>query len=107
MIKIAISVGDVNGVGLEILLKSHKKISKMCKPVYCVDKKLLKQAAKILKLKMPKNLCCVSPCLSIPDIQPACITKESGKYSYASFLKTLELVKEHRVQAITTLPIHK
>ncbi|MDE5603810.1 MAG: 4-hydroxythreonine-4-phosphate dehydrogenase [Helicobacter sp.] len=79
----------------------------MCKPVYCVDKKLLKQAAKILKLKMPKNLCCVSPCLSIPDIQPACITKESGKYSYASFLKALELVKEHRVQAITTLPIHK
>lgn len=105
--KIAISVGDINGIGLEILLKSHKKISKICQPIYCVDEKLLKQAAKILGLKDPKDLCCVSPCSFMPCIEPACITKESGEYSYASFLKALELVKEHKVQAITTLPIHK
>ncbi len=107
MIKIAISVGDINGVGLEILLKSHKKISKICKPIYCVDKKLLGQAAEVLKLKIPKKLCCITPCSPIPHIQPACVTKESGEYSYASFLKALELVREKKVQAITTLPIHK
>lgn len=46
--KIAISMGDPNGVGAEIALKSHKKISKFCTPIYCAKKSLLQNAAKIL-----------------------------------------------------------
>ncbi|MBT4707482.1 MAG: 4-hydroxythreonine-4-phosphate dehydrogenase, partial [Campylobacteraceae bacterium] len=29
---IAISVGDINGVGLQLVLENHKNISKYCKP---------------------------------------------------------------------------
>ena len=31
--KIAISVGDLNGIGIEIALKCHEEISKICKPI--------------------------------------------------------------------------
>ena len=105
--KIAISVGDINGIGLEILLRSHTKISEICTPLYCVDKPLLKKAAKILDIKIPKDLICISPNAKIPEIIPATLTKESGAYSYASFLCALNLTQNKKTKALTTLPIHK
>ncbi|MCI5969495.1 4-hydroxythreonine-4-phosphate dehydrogenase [Helicobacter sp.] len=105
--KIAISIGDPNGVGLEILLKSHKKICKFCNPVYCVDKGLLKRAARILNLKLPKDLKCISLERRIPKIVPGDINKESGAYAYASFLQALNLTLEGKTKALVTLPIHK
>lgn len=105
--KIAISVGDSNGVGLEILLKNHKVISKICTPLYCADKELLKEAARILQVKLPKHLKCLSPNIKIPPILPAKITQESGAYSYASFLSALNLTLQGEAKALVTLPIHK
>ena len=105
--KIAISVGDINGVGLEILLKNHKKISKLCTPIYCIDKPLLQKAAKLLCLKMPKDILCISPNVEIPKITPAQITPQSGAYSYASFLLAIKLTQEKNSKALVTLPIHK
>lgn len=105
--KIAISVGDPNGVGIEILLKSHDKVCKLCKPVYCADKDLLKNAAKLLNLKIPTDLKCVSPAKDIPKITPGEISKECGAYSYASFLKALNLTLQQQTKALVTLPIHK
>ena len=52
---IAISIGDLNGIGIEIALKSHEKISKLCNPIYCINKDLLKKASKLLDTKVPKN----------------------------------------------------
>ena len=50
---IAISIGDLNGVGIEIALKAHEEISKLCNPIYCINQKLLTQAAKLLNIKKP------------------------------------------------------
>ena len=105
--KIAISIGDPNGVGLEILLKNHKKVCKLCDPIYCVDKDLIKKAAKILKLKIPDNLKCVSLLRNVSKIIPGEISAESGAYSYASFLQALNLALKTKVKALVTLPIHK
>ncbi|TLD82426.1 4-hydroxythreonine-4-phosphate dehydrogenase [Helicobacter sp. MIT 11-5569] len=105
--KIAISVGDPNGVGLEILLKNHKKVCKLCNPVYCVDKDLLKSAAKKLSLKIPKSLVCKSPLIKLPKIIPGEINKDSGAYAYASFLQGLNLTLKRKTKALVTLPIHK
>lgn len=105
--KIAISVGDCNGVGLEILLKNHKRISKLCTPLYCVDKTLLQEAARKLKMKLPKHLRCIALNTKIPTIAPAKITQESGAYSYASFLTALHCALQGRAKALVTLPIHK
>ena len=55
MKKIAISIGDINGVGLEIALKSHKTISQLCEPLYIVDEYLVDEACKLLKFEKPNN----------------------------------------------------
>ena len=52
---IAISVGDINGVGIQLALENHKKVSTLCNPIYCINKKLLKQASKLLCLDIPKE----------------------------------------------------
>jgi len=55
MRKVAISIGDLNGIGLQIALESHSKIKKICEPIYCINQKLLEQGAKLLGLKIPKD----------------------------------------------------
>ncbi len=35
--RIAVSIGDLNGVGIEIALKAHKEVSKLCVPIYCIN----------------------------------------------------------------------
>jgi len=106
MQKVAISIGDLNGIGIEIALKSHNEIKKEIKPIYCINKTMLNKASKLLNLKIPKNfeICEVKGEF---EIKPGIIDKESGKYSYKSFLKAIELAKDKKVDAITTLPISK
>ena len=118
MKKIAISIGDINGIGIEIALKAHKKISKLCKPIYFVDDEILKSASKILKIKIPKDFknqnikqfLSKNTMDSIKNhdfIKPAQITKESGEYSFVSLKCALDSVKNKQNDALLTLPIHK
>jgi len=107
MKRVAISIGDLNGVGIEIALKAHKKISKIIKPIYIIDKKMLKQAATLLNLKIPKNFKTISPKAKNFKIKPGIISKKSGLYSFKSFKKAITLAQQKRVDAILTLPINK
>jgi 4-hydroxythreonine-4-phosphate dehydrogenase len=106
MKKIAISIGDINGVGLEIALKCHEEISQLCHPVYCVDETVLQDGAKLLHVNLPENLTCKPLYVSL-NIEPAKVTKESGEYSYLSFLKAIQLCESGECDAVVTLPIHK
>jgi len=104
--RVAISIGDLNGIGLEIALKSHNKIKKWIKPVYCINKTMLKKAAKLLNYSIPKDFETVEVEGDF-EINPGIIDAKSGEYSYKSFLKAIELAKEKKADAITTLPINK
>jgi len=101
---IAISVGDINGVGLELILRSHHEVSKLCKPLYCVNEGIINQA---------KKLCTIEGTFPLTQtegdvtIQPGKLTKESGLYSYNSFMSAIKLVETHKCDAVVTLPIHK
>ena len=53
--KIAISIGDLNGIGIEIALKCHEKISKICKPIYCINQNMLEKATNKLKITIPED----------------------------------------------------
>ena len=48
--KIAISIGDINGISMEILLSSHNIISQFCEPYYFLHENLLKSASKLLNI---------------------------------------------------------
>lgn len=106
MKKIAISVGDINGVGIQIAFQSHSIIKTMCDPIYCIDKKTLKTAAKLLDIKIPHDFN-ISGKYTTSSINPGVVKKDSGRYSYESFLKAIDLAKTKKVDAICTLPINK
>ncbi len=107
MKKIAISIGDLNGIGFEIALKAHRKVKKLCIPIYLVDKKMALQAAELLGRKLPKDFETFEEIGDSFEIKPGKVTKKSGAYSFASFKKGVDLAKNSKVDAVVTLPINK
>ncbi|GMT39100.1 4-hydroxythreonine-4-phosphate dehydrogenase PdxA [Helicobacter bizzozeronii] len=108
--KIAISIGDIQGIGLEIALKAHTHISQICTPLYCVHSQLLEQANALLNngyTQALENMACSAPNAPKPTIKPAQVCQESGFYSFQSFLHALNLVDRQEAMGVCTLPIHK
>jgi len=105
--KIAISVGDLNGIGIQLAIENHETISKEVEALYCIDKSMLEQAAEKLNLSIPSGFQTLENIAPNFEIQAGLVSKESGSYAYASFVKAVDLAKEKKVDAICTLPIHK
>ena len=104
--KIAISVGDLNGVGIEIALKSHQEISKLCDPIYCINPTMLNKAAKLLKVELPNDLN-INAVDGDFEINAGVVSADSGRYSYDSFMRGVALCENQEAEAVVTLPIHK
>lgn len=105
--KIAISVGDLNGIGIQLILENHDIISKEVEALYCIDRSMLEQAANKLKLPLPTDFKTIENIAPAFEIDAGTVSKESGAYAYASFVKAVEHARDKKVNAITTLPIHK
>ena len=106
MITVAISIGDLNGVGIEIALKSHEEVSKLCNPIYCINAELLSQATQLLNIQIPKDFTLNAVDGSF-NINAGEVTAESGKYSYDSFMSAINLCETGEANAVVTMPIHK
>ncbi|MBU3014084.1 4-hydroxythreonine-4-phosphate dehydrogenase [Poseidonibacter lekithochrous] len=104
--KIAISIGDLNGIGIEIAIKAHTQITKICKPIYCINKQMLKVACKELKIDIPKDFKTFDTKGDFV-IKPGLVSKKAGKYSFDSFMDAIKLADKKEVDAICTLPINK
>ncbi len=103
---IAISIGDLNGIGVEIALKSHDIIKKFCTPLYFCNRSMLEQAAKLLGMELPNDLE-VEYVEGKFTIKPGKISKKSAKLSFASFCKAVEMTASGICEALVTLPINK
>jgi len=104
--KVAISLGDINGIGLQLALENHRKVSKICTPIYCINEKILQSASKKLDIKIPKDFV-LSGKYKKTRIHSGKVKKDSGQFSYDSFLHAIHLAQEKKVDAICTLPINK
>lgn len=106
--KVAISIGDINGIGIEIALRAHEHIIEFATPIYCVHTEILSQAYEILTLPhLPSHLLAPPICENLPTLTPGAIDPQSGAYSYASFAHACDLVDSQKCHAVVTLPIHK
>ncbi len=105
--KVAISIGDLNGIGIQLALENHTQIADMVDPIYCIDNTMLQRSADLLQLNIPNDFQTIAPDASAFTIEPGIVSAPSGAYAYASFVKAVELAREGKVDAITTLPIHK
>lgn len=103
---IAISIGDLNGVGIEIALKSHNTISAVCKPIYCINSELLAQASKLLNINIPDNFN-INTINGNFTIKAGKVDEYSGRYSYASFIGAIKMCEDKQADALVTMPIHK
>lgn len=104
--KIAISIGDLNGIGLEIALRSHEEVKKICKPIYCINENMLGWGAALLDIDVPSDFE-TRDCGKIFEIQPGVCSAEAGESSYDSFITAVALAKSNEVSGIVTLPINK
>jgi len=105
-IKIAISIGDLNGVGIEIALKAHKEVSELCEPIYCINNTMLQKALKLLDMNIPDNFK-LHNVKGEFEIKVGKVDIQSGRYSYDSFLSAIKLCEEKKASAVVTMPIHK
>lgn len=105
--QVAISIGDLNGIGVQLALENHKRVCELVKPIYCIDRAMLEQAASKLDLAIPEAFQTVEDIAPYFEIEPGVVTQASGAYAYASFCKAVELAKAGTADAVCTLPIHK
>ena len=121
-IKIGITIGDVNGVGPEVIIKalSHPSILNHITPVIYGSTKALSYHKNIVKdanfpyvsVKDANNLAynkinvinCWTEETTITVGQP---TKESGRYALMAMERAVEDAKEGLLDAIVTAPINK
>lgn len=103
---IAISVGDLNGVGIELALLNHEKITSLCQPIYCINQTLLQQATALLNIAVPSDFSTYETQGEF-KIVPAKVCEQSGKYSFDSFVDAIKLTQAKKAQAVVTLPINK
>jgi 4-hydroxythreonine-4-phosphate dehydrogenase len=112
--RIAVSIGDPNGVGLEIALRAHPLIPEEVTPLYIAPRYLVEEGSRILGVPIPDDFIVVEPeeILKIPalprhSIEPGRVTPTGGKISYYTFLGAVELAKRGEVEGVVTLPINK
>ena len=107
MKKVAISIGDLNGIGIQLALENHDAICDIVTPLYCIDKTMLAQAAKKLNLRIPDNFKTIENIAPHFEIEAGVVSADSGRYAFSSFTTAVALAREKQVDAICTLPIHK
>ena len=104
--KLAISVGDLNGIGIEIALKAHSEVKKLCHPIYCINKTMLQKASDLLGVDVDDDIELFEVDGEF-EIKPSQLTLESGEYSYRSFMSAIKLCEDKIADGVVTMPIHK
>jgi 4-hydroxythreonine-4-phosphate dehydrogenase len=121
-IKIGISIGDVNGIGLEIIVKTlaDSQIYNYCTPIVYAHTKVASFYRKLSEINelnfnvighasnaQPKRANMINCWEEYVKIEPGVLNKEVGKYSFLSLEKaTSDLIKGD-ISALVTAPIHK
>ena len=103
---LAVSIGDLCGVGLEIALKAHEEIRELCTPLYCINKTMLDQGCQLLGTTPPSDMQ-LHPTQGHFTIQPGVVNKHSGLYAYHSFVDAIALCEQGVADGVVTMPIHK
>ena len=120
-IKVGISVGDINGIGIEIILKTFvdTRMLDFCTPVIFCSSKLLSIHAKALNLNVPVNgintIDKVAPgkvnALTITNKQVTIEfgkeTKEAGEYAFLSLEAATKALQNSKIDVLVTAPINK
>lgn len=122
LLKIGISSGDINGIGLEVILKTlnDKRILELCTPIIYGSSKVVSYHKNIVNFKGSKVN-------SIREVEHAkegmvnvvnCwnenvrislgeVSEEGGKYAYIALDQAVNDLNDKKIDALVTAPINK
>ena len=105
--KIAITTGDVNGIGAEITLKALMRLDIPPENVVLVsNSELIKIQSR--RLGLPAQQYSIEQInFDIKDLNQGEITAQSGEFSFQCLKKACELAKNGEIDAIVTAPVSK
>ncbi|HVY75689.1 MAG TPA: 4-hydroxythreonine-4-phosphate dehydrogenase PdxA [Puia sp.] len=119
---IGISVGDINGIGTELILKSFSdnRLLELCTPVIFGSNKLINfyrksipdsnlnyQHIKDLSRPFPKQVNVFNCWEEEVNITPGQLNDTGGKYAIKSLTAAVSALKDKKIQGLVTAPIHK
>jgi 4-hydroxy-L-threonine phosphate dehydrogenase PdxA len=119
--KIGISIGDLNGIGPELLIKSFSdvRLLEMCTPIIFGSTKVLAFYKKNIETNIQfngiKDFTKINPkqinvfqCWE-EDVQlaPGTETEVGGKYAVKALLACTQCLKDGQIDAMVTMPINK
>ena len=120
-IKIGISVGDLNGIGVEVILKtfSDNRMLDFCTPIIFASSKAISFHKNKLNLKVPihgisdlnqvveHKLNLLNIWKEEVKIQLGKEDPEIGKYAFKSLKEAVKALKDNKIDALVTAPINK
>jgi 4-hydroxythreonine-4-phosphate dehydrogenase len=119
---IGISIGDVNGIGAELAIKtfSDNRLLELCTPVLFASNKLINfyrksipdssfnyQNIRELSRVYPKQVNIFNCWEEEISITPGTLNETGGKYAIKSLVAAVDALKEKKIQGLVTAPIHK
>ncbi|MEM9869485.1 MAG: 4-hydroxythreonine-4-phosphate dehydrogenase PdxA, partial [Bacteroidota bacterium] len=120
-IRLGISIGDYNGIGCEVALKTFEdpRMLDFCTPVFFASNKMISQQKSALGININFNgvadtssvldgkINVVNIWKENPKIEFGKATKEAGQYAIKSFEAGVVALKEEKVDVLVTAPINK
>lgn len=120
-IRVGISVGDPNGIGMEVILKTFKDPMMMdfCTPIIFGAVKTLSFVKKTLSLEtnlhgidafakaIEGKINVLNIAKDVPPVSFGEETKEAGAFALESFTAAVKALKENAIDVLVTAPIHK
>ena len=119
---IGISIGDLNGIGPELIIKtfSDHRVLELCTPVVFASNKVINfyrksipdinfnyQSSKDFSRINPRQVNIYNCWEEELPIQPGQLTETGGKYAVKSFVEAVEALKEKKINGLVTAPMHK
>lgn len=120
-IKLGISIGDLNGIGCEVALKTFEdaRMLDFCTPVIFASNKVISQQKNDLNIDITFNgvrdasqavdgkINIVNVWKEVPKLEYGQATKEGGEYAIKSLRAAVAALKEDKIDVLVTAPINK
>lgn len=121
LIKIGISVGDLNGIGIEVILKTFQdnRLLELCTPIVFGSNKTISfqrkylnininfQGIDLLENAIEGKLNVLNCWKDSPNISFGKETEEGGKYAFESLQAATQALKNNLIDVLVTAPISK
>ncbi|MCB0372692.1 MAG: 4-hydroxythreonine-4-phosphate dehydrogenase PdxA [Muricauda sp.] len=120
-IKLGISIGDLNGIGCEVALKTFEdaRMLDFCTPIIFASNKVVTQQKNDLNIDITFNgvrdasqavdgkINIVNVWKEVPKLEYGHATKEGGEYAIKSLRAAVAALKEDKIDVLVTAPINK